>query len=282
MKLRGELARDVDTRRLSDWGVGGIAQFVFTAADADDLAAFLVGLRIDEPLIALGAGSRTVVRDGGFNGVLLNLRSLAGVRRAPADNYLYAEAGASCAQVAHFAAVHSFAGLSWLAGVAGAMAGSLVTNAGDGTHRLWPHVVAVHTMDRLGRTHRRVPESFGVGPVHAGSRRHADEIIIGLWVREGDVGVARRTSGTLIGPRAISRLFAAEDVDTVLAVAGELTGPITVDPLSGVLQLGNAPTATLLERAVSQLCAAASARAGRMVRSRLRFVGDVGCLEVAA
>ena len=282
MKIRGELARAVSTAGLSHWGVGGSAQFVFTPADVKDLATFLIGLRIDEPLAAMGAGSRPVVRDGGFNGVVLNLRSLAGVRREPADNHLYAEAGASCPEVARFAAMRSFAGLSWLAGVPGTMAGSLATNAGDGAHRLWSHVAAVHTMDRLGRTHRRVPESFGVGAVHAGSRRHADEITIGLWLREGDAEASQRTSATLIGPRAVSSLFATEDVDAVLAVAGGVTGPITVDPLSGVLKLGESPTATLLEGALRQLCSAASARAGRLVRSRLRFVGDVGCHEAVA
>ena len=60
------------------------------------------------------------------------------------------------------------------------------------------------------------------------------------------------------------------------------TGSITVDPLSGQLQLGKAPTATLLEYALRQLCADASERAGRLVRSRLRFVGEIEVLEVAA
>lgn len=282
MKVRGELARAVNTAALSAWRVGGTARFVFTPADADDLAIFLARLRIDEPLFAIGTGSRTVVRDGGFEGVMLNLRSLAGVRRATPDNQLYVEAGATCAAVAHYAALQSFTGLNWLAGQPGTMAGSLATNAGEGIHRLWPHVTAVHTMDRLGRSHRRVPESFGVGPVHAGSRRHADELIIGLWLREGDAEASPLAARTLIGPRAISRLFAAQDAELVLSIAGVLTGAITVDPVSGQLQLGEAPTATLLERALRQLCSAACERAGRVVRSRLRFMGEVGGLEVAA
>ena len=281
MKVRGELAREVHTAALSDWHVGGVAKFVFTPADAGDLATFLAALRIDEPLLALGGGSRTVVRDGGFDGVVLNLRSLAAMRRSN-DNHLYAEAGASCAKVARYAAVHAIAGLNWLAGVPGTMAGSLATNAGDGTHRLWSHVAAVHTVDRLGRTHRRVPESFGVGAVHAGSRRHADEVIIGVWLHAGAAEASRSEGRSLIGPRAVSRLFATEDVDAVLAVAGELTGAITVDPSSGQLQLGETPSATLLEQAMRQLCSAASKRTGRPVHCRLRFVGAIGCLEVAA
>lgn len=282
MKVRGELARAVNTAALSPWRVGGTARLVFTPADANDLAIFLAGLRIDEPLLAIGTGSRTLVRDGGFEGVMLNLRSLAGVRRATPDDQLYVDAGATCADVAHFAALQSFVGLNWLAGQPGTMAGSLATNAGDGTDRLWSHVVAVHTMDRLGRSHRRVPESFGVSPVHAGSRRHADEIVIGMWLCEGDAEASSVDARTLIGPRAISQLFAARDAELVLSVADVLMGEITVDPVSAQLQLGEAPTATLLEHAVRQLCSAACERAGRVVRSRLRFVGEVGALEVAA
>ena len=58
---------------LSWFRTGGPAQVLFEPADENDLAYFLARLDPAIPVLALGAGSNILVRDGGIEGVVIRL-----------------------------------------------------------------------------------------------------------------------------------------------------------------------------------------------------------------
>jgi UDP-N-acetylenolpyruvoylglucosamine reductase len=90
--LRGTLTRDAPLARFTSWRTGGKADVLFRPADRDDLAAFLRQLPATEPLLVLGLGSNTLVRDGGVRGTVIIMHN-PGAALAVTDGLIYADAG---------------------------------------------------------------------------------------------------------------------------------------------------------------------------------------------
>ena len=66
--VRGRLLFDEPMAPFTWLRVGGPAQVLFMPADEDDLAGFLQGLESGVPVMPIGVGSNTLVRDGGLDG----------------------------------------------------------------------------------------------------------------------------------------------------------------------------------------------------------------------
>jgi UDP-N-acetylmuramate dehydrogenase len=72
-ELRGKLEANARTAPLSWFRTGGPAQVLFTPADEDDLAYFLQRLDRQVPILVVGLGSNMLIRDGGWEGVVIRL-----------------------------------------------------------------------------------------------------------------------------------------------------------------------------------------------------------------
>src|SRR3954451_19746028 len=72
-QLRGRLLANQNLAELTWFRVGGAAQVLFMPEDENDLAYVLRNLPRDIPVSVLGAGSDTIVRDGGIEGVVVRL-----------------------------------------------------------------------------------------------------------------------------------------------------------------------------------------------------------------
>jgi UDP-N-acetylmuramate dehydrogenase len=72
-ELRGRLEANAPTAPLSWFRTGGPAQVLFTPLDAGDLAYFLQGLDRSIPVLVVGLGSNLLIRDGGWEGVVIRL-----------------------------------------------------------------------------------------------------------------------------------------------------------------------------------------------------------------
>ena len=127
--LRGTLTKAAPLAKLTWLRVGGIADWLFTPADADDLQNFLRQCPSDIPVMPLGAGSNTLVRDGGVEGVVIHLaKNINALSHATGE--LRAEAGCSDAEVARYAAKAGLTGLEFMVTIPGTIGGGLIMNAG--------------------------------------------------------------------------------------------------------------------------------------------------------
>lgn len=127
--LRGRLAHGAVLGPQTWFRVGGPADILVRPADAEDLAGFLAALPPEMPVIAIGAASNLIVRDGGIQGVVVRLaRGFATVAVEP--DGVIAGAGALDATVAEHAAAAGLAGLEFLSGIPGTIGGAVAMNAG--------------------------------------------------------------------------------------------------------------------------------------------------------
>ena len=160
--LRGELRLDEPMARHVSWRAGGPAARAYTPADRDDLSAFLRQLPAAEPIVFMGLGSNSLVRDGGFRGTVI-LTHAAAKRPALVDGLVYAEVGVASPKVARFAATHSLGNAEFLAGIPGCIGGALSMNAGCYGSETWEIVERVETVDRRGIYRTRQKADFEIG-----------------------------------------------------------------------------------------------------------------------
>jgi UDP-N-acetylmuramate dehydrogenase len=129
-ELRGSLEANAATAPLSWFRTGGPAQALFTPADTDDLAYFLMRLGAEVPILVVGLGSNLLVRDGGFDGVVIRLGKRFMDIAVEPNHRVRAGAGAPDVKVARAAAEAGIAGVSFLRGIPGTIGGALRMNGG--------------------------------------------------------------------------------------------------------------------------------------------------------
>ncbi len=199
--LRGVLSVDEPMSRHTSWRAGGTADRFYQPADSDDLAMFLRGLPVDEPLLWIGLGSNLLVRDGGIRGTVIGTSGvLDGLARLAGD-IVRAEAGVSCAKVARFCARQGLAGAEFLAGIPGTMGGALAMNAGAFGGETWPLVLAVETIDRTGQRRERRPQEYRIGYRHVVSPAEEWFVAAHLQLAAGDTAESAARIKGLLGRR---------------------------------------------------------------------------------
>lgn len=80
------------------------------------------------PFFILGAGSNLLVRDEGFDGVVISTLRLNRISRT--GRYLLAESGVPVSQILKFGIKYNLDGFEFLAGIPGSLGGALLMNSG--------------------------------------------------------------------------------------------------------------------------------------------------------
>ena len=165
--VRGKLIENASLADITWLRVGGPAQILFLPADAADLARFLAETPRDIDVRVLGAGSNTLVRDGGLPGVTVKLTPAFGKVEALENNRLRAGAAALDKAVAKAAAKAGIAGLEFYVGVPGAIGGALRMNAGCYGSETRDVLVEAVALDRTGRRILASAEELGYAYRHS-------------------------------------------------------------------------------------------------------------------
>ncbi|MCC6720253.1 MAG: UDP-N-acetylmuramate dehydrogenase [Acetobacteraceae bacterium] len=128
-RLRGRAQANAPLGPTTWFRVGGAAELLVRPADAEDLGAFLAALPHHVPVLAIGAASNLIVRDGGVRGVVVKLAR--GFNTIAIDgNGVIAGAAALDVTVAEHAAAAGLAGIEFLSGIPGSIGGAVAMNAG--------------------------------------------------------------------------------------------------------------------------------------------------------
>lgn len=110
--------------------VGGAADLVVTPNNPDEFVKVLNLLsKTDIPWVVLGAGSNTVVYDGGVDGVVVCTRRLKDIQIME-DGKVFAETGAVLGTILNKTIRAGLSGFEFAAGIPGTVGGGIFMNAG--------------------------------------------------------------------------------------------------------------------------------------------------------
>lgn len=131
-----ETAKDcvlIEKAPLSDYTtfrVGGPAEILAKPQTEEALCSLLDWVKSEAvPFLLIGNGSNLLVRDGGFDGLVIHIGNALGDVRME-GNCLIAQAGALLSKVATVAADNSLAGMAFAHGIPGSLGGAVYMNAG--------------------------------------------------------------------------------------------------------------------------------------------------------
>ena len=128
--VRGKIRRNAPLAPTVWFQTGGAASILFRPADADDLCDFIKEYSGELPVIPLGLGSNTLIRDGGLKAVVVRLGKGFTQAERIDDARIYFGAGVPAATAAKFAANEGLTGAEFMIGIPGALGGLLKMNAG--------------------------------------------------------------------------------------------------------------------------------------------------------
>ena len=111
------------------FNLGGPAETFFKPDSVEDVLFFLVKIK-PKKFIILGAGSNTLIRDGGIKGITIKLSSSFSYIKLDSKNRIEVGAATPDKKVADFALENSLTGLEFLACIPGSIGGAVKMNTG--------------------------------------------------------------------------------------------------------------------------------------------------------
>ena len=199
--LAGKLLVNEPLARYTSWRVGGKADQIYIPAGLEDLCLFLQNLHHNERVYFIGLGSNLLIRDGGVRGTVILMHNVLTDLRLE-DDFIYADAGVTCAKLAKFSAKEAKEGAEFFAGIPGTLGGALAMNAGCYGAETWNVVHQVKTINRHGELNIRSGADFITSYRHV-DMPVANEWFVGAWLNlvDGDAQASTQKIKVLLAQR---------------------------------------------------------------------------------
>lgn len=178
--LRGRFKPQEPLAPMTWFRVGGAAEFLVRPADVEDLSQFLKNLPLEVPVMAMGAASNLIVRDGGINGVVIKLARGFGEVVVEPDG-LIVGAAALDTTVSEHAAAAGLGGLEFLSGIPGTIGGAVAMNAGAYGRDMAAVLDWAEIVTRDGECHRLSAHELGLSYRH--SRLPVEAVVVRARLR---------------------------------------------------------------------------------------------------
>jgi UDP-N-acetylmuramate dehydrogenase len=128
-KFEKKILIDENLSKYSWFNLGGPADVFFKPENIEDIIYFFEKVK-PQKFTIIGAGSNTLIRDGGIKGVTIKLSSAFSYAKLDSENLIEVGAATQDKKVADFAMDNSLAGLEFLACIPGSIGGAVRMNTG--------------------------------------------------------------------------------------------------------------------------------------------------------
>ena len=142
---------DENLSRYSWFNLGGPAKVLFKPQSVEELADFLKLLNNSQKIICLGAGSNTLIRDGGFSGVVIKLSPKFSYIKSLKESILEVGAGTLDKTLSSYAAENSIANLEFLSCIPGSIGGAIRMNSGCYGDEISNILISIKAIDFKGK-----------------------------------------------------------------------------------------------------------------------------------
>ena len=157
-KISGQILFNESLSKYSWFNLGGPAKVVFKPKNLNELSIFLKKCNEFNKIKIIGAGSNTLVRDGGFNGIIIKLGKSFSHLSLLGKNMLVAGASALDKNVSNFALDNLLSGFEFLSCIPGTLGGGIRMNTGCYGDDISKILISVQVMDLEGRV-KVIPSS---------------------------------------------------------------------------------------------------------------------------
>ena len=150
-KISGKILFNESLSKHSWFNLGGPAKVIFKPQNLNELSIFLKNLKGSNKIKVLGAGSNTLIRDGGFDGIIIKFGKSFSHLSLFNQNMLIAGASALDKNVSNFALENSLSGFEFLSCIPGTIGGGIRMNSGCYGENISKILVSVQVMDLSGK-----------------------------------------------------------------------------------------------------------------------------------
>ena len=150
-KISGQILFNENLSKHSWFNIGGSAKVVFKPKNLNELSIFLKNIKEFNKIKILGAGSNTLIRDGGFDGIIIKLGKSFSHLSLFDNKTLIAGASALDKNVSIFALENSLTGFEFLSCIPGTIGGGIRMNSGCYGEDISKILISVQTMDLSGK-----------------------------------------------------------------------------------------------------------------------------------
>ena len=180
-KISGKISFNESLSKLSWFNLGGPAKILFRPKNLQELSIFLKEVKGAEKIKILGAGSNTLVRDGGFNGVIIKFGKFFSHISLFDLNTIIAGASILDKNVSSFALENSLSGFEFLSCIPGTIGGAVRMNSGCYGEEISKILVSLQVMDFKGNI--RIIQSSDIKFYYRGSNLDENLIFISATLR---------------------------------------------------------------------------------------------------
>jgi len=152
-KFLGKITFNENLSKFSWFNLGGPASVLFRPKNLAELSKFLKETKGTEKIKVLGAGSNTLIRDSGFDGIIIKLgKSFSHLSLFNPDT-LIAGSSALDKEVSRYALENSLSGFEFLSCIPGTIGGAIRMNSGCYGEDISKILVSAQVMDMDGKIH---------------------------------------------------------------------------------------------------------------------------------
>jgi len=147
----GKLIFDYDLKKTNWFNIGGKTKAFFKPNNLEDLINFLKNFGTKEKIFILGVGSNILIKDQGFDGVVIKLgKNFSNISLLP-NKTIIAGSATTDKKVAEFACENDIGGLEFLSCIPGSIGGGVRMNSGCFETEFKDILLSVQALDRSGK-----------------------------------------------------------------------------------------------------------------------------------
>ena len=149
-KISGKIYFQYDMKHLNWFNLGGPAKIFFKPNTLDELIIFLKEFSNTLPIKVLGLGSNTLIRDGGYNGIIIKLGKNFSHLSILDDNTIIAGSSVPYRQLSQFAQENSISGFEFFSCIPGSVGGAIKMNSGCYNYDVSKCIASIQTVNYDG------------------------------------------------------------------------------------------------------------------------------------
>ena len=146
-----QILLDENLSKYSWFNLGGPAKVLYKPSNLIELSTFLKNINGYDKIKVLGAGSNTLIRDGGYDGIVIKFGKAFSHMSLFNENTLIAGTSALDKKVSDFACQNSLTGLEFLSCIPGTIGGGIRMNSGCYGEDISKNIISVQAMDLNGK-----------------------------------------------------------------------------------------------------------------------------------